>query len=382
MNAPTPDQQHRTNQALFDLLRKVAERRAFAREDAPFLHERRTLQQACVAVTADPEKALWLRVVGKKLARASTAQFTEEETRLARALTTGDSGLGQGLSVFEPLSTDIYNLLLRYGAFRTLGVVPLATGKTKLASVTGRTNAVWFTPTNQGTTIPSDGSITGSSISPECATLAALIEASGEVLGDGKTTFEPALLQAIVEGLNYRMDFTCFQADGTDDTTDGGMTGIFADANVSVADAYAGHTLIGQTVRSDWIRPLATVATSALQRECRWWISPALLPKLLQLKDGDEFLLKVPTVPGADWTILGFPVTWTAAAPSADEAGAKIAAFGRGDAYTVALRQDFEIRSSAEAKWDQNLWLFRAIARARCIMRDATSLAVMKLAES
>jgi HK97 family phage major capsid protein len=381
MTPPTPDQVHRTNAAMLDLFKKLAERRGFAREDAAFLWERRTLQQACVAVTADPDKALWLRAIGKRLAHAPQSSFTEEENRIFRALTTGDSGLGQGLSVFEPLATDVYNLMLRYGAFRTLGVVPLATGKTKLASVTGKANAVWFTPTNQGTTIPSDASITGSSISPECATLAALVEVSGEALADGKTTFEAALLQAIVEGLNYRLDVTCFQADGTDDTFDGGMTGIFADANVPIATAAAGRTEILNLQRADFVAVVAAVTPSALQRDCRWWIAPQLLPKLLPLKDGETFLLAPPAVPGGEWSLLGWPITWTVAAPSADQAGAKIAAFGCGAyAYAVALRQDFEIRSSAEAKWDQNLWLFRAIARARCLMRDATSLAVLKLA--
>ena len=341
---------------------------------------RRSLHEACVAVTADPAKALWLRTVAKKLARAPQSSFSEEEAKFSRALTTGDSGFGQALSLAEPVAADVYNLMVRYGAFRTLGVVPLATGLTKLATVTRPASAVWYTPTNQGTTIPTDANIAGLSISPQCATLAALVEVSGEELGDGKTTFETALLQAIVEGLNFGMDWACFAADGTDDTTDGGQTGIFSHPDVSVANAAAGHDTIGGLDRDDFIRVVAAVTPSALQRSPRWWIAPQLLPKLMMLKDGPNYVLTPPTIWGGDWLLLGWPITWTAAAPSTDAAGAKVAAFGRGDAYAVALRQDFEIASSAGAKFDQNLWLFRAIARARCIMRDATSLAVLKLA--
>ena len=78
--------------------------------------------------------------------------------------------------------------------------------------------------------------------------------------------------------------------------------------------------------------------------------------------------------------LLGFPVTWTAAAPAVNAAGQLVAAFGRGDAYTVALRQEFEITRGGVKGFSQNLSLIRAIARARCQMRDATSFALLKTA--
>jgi hypothetical protein len=126
--SPDSDQQFRTDKAFLDLLKKLSGKGLFAHDDAPLTHSHRSLLEDCVAVVRDPAKGLWLRTVGKKLARVGPQHFSKEEEACWRALTTGDSGLGQGTSLSEPLSTDVYNLLLRYGAFRTLGVVPMATG--------------------------------------------------------------------------------------------------------------------------------------------------------------------------------------------------------------------------------------------------------------
>lgn len=341
-----------------------------------------SLRSACeIVLEESPNSRSWLRAVVKQLSRAPASSFTEPETAILRALTTGDSGLGQAVSVYEPLATDVYALLLRYAAFRTFGVIPLATGKTKLASVTGKADAYWYQASSQGTAITADASITGGSISPECATVGALVEVSGEALADGKTTFEGALLQAIVEGLGYRLDWSCLQAAGNADTTDGGMTGVFAHASVPVVNAGAGNTNVASLTFDDFANLIGGVTPSALANPCRFWIAPNFIPSVLKIKDGSERLLKPPTGPDDEWRILGYAVTWAAAAPSTDAASSKVAAFGRGDAFSVALRQDFEVVSSAASnKWVQNIWRIRAIARARCLMRDATSLATLKLA--
>jgi HK97 family phage major capsid protein len=357
--------------------------RALRLSTPPLLACAPSLHRYCHDVLASaPEKALWLRAVAKHVCGAPASSFTSEERAIVKALTTGDSGLGPAVSVYEGLSPVIYEGLSTFGAARTFGLVPMDGGKKKLASVTGKSDAIWLTPANQGTAITADASITGASISPEVATLGTLVEVSGEVLGDGATTFEGALLTAIIAGLGYRIDWACLQADGTDDTTDGGMTGIFAHGSVPVVNAAPGGITVQLLTFDDFCNTIGAVAASALQYPCRWWIAPDFLPQLLKINDGHGArLLKPPTNQDDEWRILGFPVTWAAAAPNTNAASTKVAAFGRTDAFTVGLRQDFEIRSSAVgAKWTYNIYLFRGIARARCLMRDATSFAVLKTA--
>ena len=224
----------------------------------------------------------------------------------------------------------------------------------------------------------SSASITGTNISGEVLTLATLVEISNEALADGRTTFEGAVLEAIVMGLNYRLDWTCFQADGTDDTTDGAMTGIFANAAVPVSTPAAGKVTVASLDVADFAAVIGKVSAAALQWPCSWWISPSLLPALLYLRDGPEFILKRPTVAGGAWLLQGFPVEWTTGAPGADGPGKQLALFGRGAAYSVVLRQEFEIARGG-AKFDQILTQLRATMRARCEMRDATAFAILKL---
>jgi HK97 family phage major capsid protein len=341
-----------------------------------------SLSAACEAILeAAPEKRTWLRAAAKVLGKAPLSSHGEDEVRVSRALTTGD-GLGQALAVAEPLAEDIYSLVANYGAWRTLGVVEMGVGKKKFATLKGAAAAVWLKPSLQGSAIPAPSLLAGAGVSAEVSTLAALVKVSGELLQDGELVFEAALLQALVEGLAYRLDWAAFRADGTDDTESGGMTGIFAHPAVPVVNSYPGHTTVGSLTRMDLLAVIGGVAPAALQRPCRFWIAPDLLPDFAGIKDEAGVLLSPPSGPADEWRLAGWPVTWTAAAPNADLAGAPIAAFGRGDAYLVGVRQDFELKGSAAtgADWAQNMTLLRAIMRARCEMRDATGLAILKLA--
>lgn len=376
------DQQLRADLAIANIFRKTFARQSLNGAARALHWAPPSLHRECQLIATDPEKARFIRAVTRKLCRTGLAGLPDDEAAAARSLTTTDSGLGQAVSVFEPLAEDIYALLFKYAAFRTLAVVPMDTGKKRYAVVTNKAAAGWIT--TQGGTIPSDISITGNSFSPEVGTLGTIVEVSGEALADGGMTFEGAMLLAIVEGLGYRLDFSCFQGDGENDVASGGNTGIFEDANVPVHTAGAGKATVATLHPDDFASCMEEVAPSALQYPCRWWIHPKFLPKLLKVRagadDGSLPLLKPPTGPDDEWRIHGFPVTWTAGAPDADEAAAKIAAFGRPESYLVGLRRDFEIMSSAGAKFQHNMWLFRAIARARGQMRDATSLATLKLA--
>lgn len=374
---------------LLSTIDKISGAKSAAQTHAPFAPELKapagilrefnpvqpSLRAECESfLSANADARTWLRAAFNVLARGSVHNFGPAE----RALTTGDSGFGQATSVPEPLSELLYSSILKYGAFRSFGVVPMDTGKKRLAVLSGIAAAAWLTPTNQGAALPITPTLGGRSISPEVATVGALLEVSAESFSDGGTTFEGALLEALVEGLSYRIDWTCLQGTGADDLANGGMTGIFTDANVPVYTAPAGHNSIRSITYDDLCAVIGAAAPAALQRECRWWIAPHFLPGLLALAHEGERLLK--RQPGSEWTLLDFPVTWAAAAPSANEPGAKVALFGRGDAYVVGLRQDFELASSPSTTgWQYNLMQLRALARARCQMRDPASFAVLRL---
>lgn len=339
------------------------------------------LRARCESFLRDnPAARLHVRALGKRIARLPETSFSTEEQAEIRAASSGE--LPGAVSPRVDVAEAVLNLMSEYGAWATLGSVILETGKTKLAKVTAAAEGYILTSANRGTAITADASISGGSEQTDTPTIASLIEASREVAEDGRFSFEGGLMEAIVTGLNHRLDWVCFRADGTNDTTDGGITGIFAHGDVPVYNAAAGNDSVAELEFADFAGAIGEVSASALQRECRWWSNPSFIPKLLQLKDGNEKILKTPASAGGDWMLAGFPVTWSAIAPATDSPGQPIAAFGRGECYAVALRQQLELTRSEHLGFASLKVHFRALLRAEGVMRDADSFAILKTAAS
>lgn len=335
----------------------------------------------------NPEARTMVGALIKHGCRAGAHLFTKEEAAIAqkyfRSLGTGDGGLGAATSLPEPLSEFVFSQLFLVSAFPSLSVIPMDTARKRFVKARSRANAYCYPPNQQGQAKIETPTIDGSSLTPEVVTIAAVLAVSAECFDDGLATIEAAFLEILISSLAYRIDHCCFSADGDADEVDGGMTGIFAHADVPVSTAL-GHNAIIALTGDDFADCMGKVHTSAFAHPCRWWLSPAFLPKLLKTREtsdpGSPRLLKPPTGPDDEWRIHGYPITFVEAAPSADDPGAKVAAFGRSDAYLVGLRQDFEVMSSPHPAFNRNSHIFRAIARARGEMRDAASLATLKLA--
>ena len=340
------------------------------------------------AVLADPEQRFYwdtmARFLGGGRISGEQAKLVEEMKALRGTVTKGLDTTSEMVGFPIPVSTDVFNLLLVYGAFRDLGVRPMENTKTKFAKVTALPTAVFITPTATGVAraIPADTTLAGDSLTAQCNLVAALVEISAAVLEDEKVDLSGVLLQLFVQSLAAALDYASFQGDGTDDQTSGLQTGIFQHAGVASVNANDANVTVSQLERGDFLKPVGAVAPAALQRPCRWYINPVFIPALLTLKEGpgNTYLLKTPAETQGEWHLLGFPVTWAAQAPSAGTPGSKVAAFGAPNSYLVGIREDLEIGSSDKAKWSQAMRQVRAIARARCDMREATGWATLKLA--
>jgi HK97 family phage major capsid protein len=283
-----------------------------------------------------------------------------------------------------PVSDDVFNLLLVYGAFRDLGVRQMPNTKTKFAKVTALPASVFITPTatGAGRAIPVDTTLAGDSVSQQCNIVATLIEISLELLEDQKVDLAGVLLPLFVQSLAKCIDFGVFQGTGADDQTSGLQTGIFQDNTVASVNANQANVAISNLERADFLSAVGAVATASLQRPCRWFINPGFIPTLLTLKDGagPKYLLKTPAETQGEWHLVGFPVTWAAQAPGVNAPGSKVAAFGEPNSYLVGVREDLEIGTATGAKFSQAIQQIRAIARARADMRESTGWATLKLA--
>jgi len=275
-------------------------------------------------------------------------------------------------------------LMLIYGAFRTLGLRVMEKQFTKFAKTTVRPSSVFIPPTTQATTaIAADTSFTGSSVTPEANFVAALLHISIQLLEDKAVDFSRLLVETFTDSLASRVDFACFQGTGTIDATSGGQTGIFVDTNINTFTAGQGASSVVQLSRADFIGVIGKVAAAALQRPCARWINPAFIPVLLKIEEGTgtRFLLKTPAETGdGTWRLVGFVVNWAAAAPSTDGASQLVAAFGHGDSYLVAMREEFGLQTSHHARWNTLEDSYRATGRVYCETREATGLATLTTA--
>ncbi len=341
-------------------------------------------------LNADPERRFFWNGMARRMANRGMKMDSPEYKAVQKAV----SGInlqqtfGAGLLQAIPVAGDIYDLLLHYGQYKMLGLRKMVGQYTRFAEVTGYPSAIFITPSQQGqTTIPTDSSLTGTQVTPQANTIAALVEASIAWLADETVDLSDVLLSKFVQGLASRIDYGCFQGNGNDDTTNGTTVGLFNATGTGTYQAPSGETSIANLTRNDFINVTAQVAPAALQRmdeqPPRWYIHPALIPQLLLLKDGTGpvYLLKTPAETQGEWLLVGFPVTWAGQAPSASTAGSTIAVFGNPDAYLVGLHEQFEIAlsDSGPAFGDASVY-FRALGRGRSYMREATGFGQMQLA--
>jgi HK97 family phage major capsid protein len=306
--------------------------------------------------------------------------FMDAET-VKKSLTFAPGNLGATLLPID-VSLDIFDLVLINGAFKDLGFTPMSSMFTKFAQTIANPQAFWITPSNASATIAPDVALTGSSLTPEANSLAVLLPVSRELLQDEKADLSYYLLSRFSQAIAAAIDYASLQGNGNNDTTNGSQTGIFIDNTITSITSAQGNTLIPQLVRSDFISVIAAVAPAALQRPCRWFISPSFIAPLMLLADSQakEYLLKTPADSGdGEWYLCGFPVTWCAQGPANNVAGSKIAAFGHGPSYMCAVRQLLEVILSDGQGFASNQQFFRAIARAFCQTRQSSGLVTLTL---
>lgn len=277
------------------------------------------------------------------------------------------------------LANEIYDTLLTYGIWNTFRVVRAGTKTTTFPVKTARIAASFIDEAGQ---ISADSTKAGTSVSLIMKKIAALILVSRELLQDAEFDVTSDVLSDLAEATAYKLDWACTQADGTADSTDGSLTGVFGGGGTA-ATAAAGNVTVEATQLPDWQNCLLTVDAAVLQRMAKWWMHPQILVRTLAIRDNNgrplfQTALEVPS-PKAIGSILGYPVILGGVCPTTNAASAKVAVFGDPDGQVVGVRQDLEIATSAEFKFDYDQVAFRSIMRAGTKIRAATSFAVLTL---
>jgi HK97 family phage major capsid protein len=288
-----------------------------------------------------------------------------------------DSSPGSTM-IDEDLSADIYDSLLRFGAWATLGVRPVGTKNTKVPVKTARPVAN-FILTEAGT-VSDDTTKAGTTVTLEVEVIAVLLNVSLQLIEDGEIDVVADVLDDFIEAVNFRADFAAFQGSGAADATHGGVTGLFNFG--TAATAAATRTSIALTKYDDWLRCLTTVDAAVLSRQARWWMHPSLIAASIGVQDSNGrpiFQTALEAFTGGIVNLFGFPVTMVGAAPSANAASAKVAAFGDPRAYAVGMRKGFTFEASDAPRWSTLERSFRGHCRFDAVGARASALAVMTL---
>jgi HK97 family phage major capsid protein len=293
------------------------------------------------------------------------------------AVTGVDSGIGQAVTPQETNSM-IYDALLTYGAFRTLGQVPIGSRTQIVPLVTARPTAYWVA---QGAQV-SEGAMTGSSVTLTVKEAIAWLPVARALLDDSQPDMAGYILTQLAQSVAQRLDVACFSADGTNDTTNGAYTGIAVGGTASVAAT--GNNAVSKLQLEDFMRCLTTVDPAILGRSAKWWIHPQVLAKIVLVRDlnGRPLFQNALDAPngGGIGSILGYPVVLAAAMPSTDAASKVVAVFGDPDGGAVGIRKSFELARSTDFQFDYNREAFRCIVRAGFVIKSATSFAKLTTA--
>jgi HK97 family phage major capsid protein len=328
---------------------------------------------------ANEDNALAVRGMLKDCTSWRTGRGASEAERAAIKAITGGATPG---STYLPtlVLPEIYDVLAQYGVWNTFAVRRLGARATTLPVKTARALAVFDT---EGAVKDTDSTKAGTSVSAAVKTASVLLLAANELLEDADVDVLGDILNDAAEAVAYKIDWAALSADGTADATDGGFTGIFGGGGTA-ATAANGNTTVETLDFEDVLRCLTTVGEGILQRPCRWWIHPQIIARLLSVKDdnGRPIFLSAMDAPsyGGIGSILGYPVTPAAAAPSTNTAGSKVAAFGDPNGQVVGIRKDFEFAASPEAGFTANGVYFRGLARIATKIRAATAFAVLTTA--
>lgn len=309
----------------------------------------------------------------------------EEAQVKAKALTGVDAGLGQATVPIETFNA-IYDLLLQYGQWNTLGVERVGARTVVYPVMTARPQFYWIgaqSSLSEGSQITS-GAFSGGEVLLIIQTCAVLMYVARELLQDSTVDLAPIVIREMIQAVAQGVDTAAFIATGNQDTTNAGYVGIFnaALANSNLAStAGVGHTTIGSCTLEDFEQTILTVSAEVLNRNPKWWMHPQFIAKLALIRDkmGRPLFQTFTEVPmNSIGSVLGYGIVPTNIAPNTDGSNQPVTAFGDPDGQVIGIREDLELATSADIGFPQNLMAYRTLIRAGAKIKTLPSSTTLK----
>ena len=329
---------------------------------------------------ADEETHAYFTAIGRAVAAKAAGQHLDDAYKKiiddgnakVKSLSGVDTGLGQATVPTETFNA-IFDTLLNYGQWSTLGVMRVGMRTTILPVMTSRPQFFWLgagSSVGEGGTI-TPGSFGGSSVTLIIQTLGTYITVTRELLQDSTVDLAPYILAQMVQSQAQGLDTAAFIGTGSADQVSAGYYGVFNMGQVNVncaATSAQGNTMVGATQLDDWVNVTLTVNPQVLTRNPKWWMHPQMVARALLVRDKQgrplfQTWLERPDAKSL-MSILGYPVQLTGIAPNTDGPGQPVAVFGDPEGQAVAIREDLELATSDDIAFPQNMKAFRALIRA------------------
>lgn len=325
-------------------------------------------------IMRDPDKKSLLNAI----VRHQTGTLSDPKLKTAL----GEDASPGSTMIIDDLAQDIYDTLASYGIWNSFGVRRVGTKTTKFPVKTARATASYVL--SEGTGITEDAAKAGTSVDLTLELIGALLPVSLQLLQDSEFDVTADVMNDFAESHAYRMDWSCLQADGTADATDGGMTGTFFGGTAAVAAS--GNVSVQTLDLEDVTAALLAVDPAVLNRQSKWWLHPQILIRMLSIKDlnGRPIFLTATEAPtaGGIGSILGYPCVPSFAAPTANTASSKFAVFGDPQGLAVGIGMDFQFDGSDHFAWNAVQRTFRGVSRFGCKVRRSAAFSVLTAAAS
>jgi HK97 family phage major capsid protein len=238
------------------------------------------------------------------------ALATKDDVKLKEMTTDATGTPYAGYTVDSELSAEIRHLITEYGvARREMSTVQLSKGEYKANQLVTEPTLYWV---DEGAAIKSTQVVLGQE-SLTLKKLGAIVALTRELIEDGEVDLFSFVAGRLAEGFAKAEDEAFFTGAGSEDTSNGGFTGILnnTDVNEYVMD---GATIAGLTA-NDILGMIDETPSGALGN-AKVTLNRTIMSLIRKLQTEDGiYLYQAPSVSGPE-TLWGYPIQYSEVFPS------------------------------------------------------------------
>ena len=284
-----------------------------------FMKEQKELMEKKAGAYA-PEVAGERKLANAKMKAICMALVSKDDS-LIKEMTTDATGTPYaGYIVDSELSAEIRHLTTQYGvARREMTAVPLTKNSYKANTLVTDVSTFWV---DEGDNIDSTQIVLGQD-SLELKKLGAIVALTRELIEDGEIDLFGFIAQRLAEGFAKAEDEAFFTGAGSEDSGNGGFTGVLNDTNVN---SYAMTSSSIEDLTAEDLLGLIDKTPSSVLGSSKFYMHRTIMSIIRKLRtdavsagDGKgDFIYQAPSASGPS-TIWGYPVILSEVFPTVSD---------------------------------------------------------------